>query len=256
MIPPVNGRGRVRLYHERVFDSLSGAEILTIAVIALVVFGPHRLPDIARSIGRYVRELRQAVSDLRRGIEQEVGPIREPIKEIRRDLTQPAADVRRTFTETAETAKEAGREIRRAAKDPPAPPSAGAAPAAEADEEEGGAREAPGPNDAEDPLEQADEAPVAAGGPPQQTGADPEEAGPADDEGSGGEPPPARWTAPEPAVGVSPSESREGMGDPMPAVVHPPPEETPAADGEDKEKKTGRGAAPDEAGADGRAAGQ
>ncbi len=212
------------------FDSLSGAEILTIAVIALVVFGPNRLPDLARSIGRYVRELRQAVTDLRRGIEQEVGPIREPIKEIRQELSQPAADVRRTFRETAETARAAEREIRQAAKNPPPTPGAdGAAAADGAGKEAGGAAPAPEPDAAEG------------------AGAD----SPADDASGGGQAPGARWIAPDPPVGVPPSESRRGMGDPMPAVVHPPPAAAPAAGGE-----ASRDAAPDEETADTRPAGE
>ena len=36
--------------------------ILFIAAVALVVLGPKRLPDVARSLGRGVRELREAMS--------------------------------------------------------------------------------------------------------------------------------------------------------------------------------------------------
>ena len=37
---------------------LSGWEIVTLAVIALVVFGPERLPEIARNIGKTVSRVR------------------------------------------------------------------------------------------------------------------------------------------------------------------------------------------------------
>ena len=36
--------------------------LLFVAVIALIVLGPRRLPQLARSLGRGVREFRQAVS--------------------------------------------------------------------------------------------------------------------------------------------------------------------------------------------------
>ena len=94
------------------FDTFSGLEILTIAVVALVVFGPHRLPDIARTMGKYVRELREAVRDLREGIEKEVAPLREPIKELREDLAEPVSDVKRTLAETADAAGAMDRDIR------------------------------------------------------------------------------------------------------------------------------------------------
>ena len=40
-------------------------EIMAIAVIALVVFGPQRLPEIARNIGKAVNEMRRMTSEMR-----------------------------------------------------------------------------------------------------------------------------------------------------------------------------------------------
>lgn len=37
--------------------------LLFIAVVALVVLGPRRLPELARSLGRGIREFREAMSD-------------------------------------------------------------------------------------------------------------------------------------------------------------------------------------------------
>ena len=192
------------------FDSLSGAEILTIAVIALVVFGPGRLPDIARTIGRYLRELKAAVTDLRQGIEEEIGPLRDPIKEIKQDLAKPVSDVRRTLTETADAAKSVERDIKRSAKGPVtgttgATGTAGAAGAGGSAGKVGAARK-----------------PDASG-----TG------------GTDATAPQARWIAPEPPTGVSPSEVWEGMGDPIPGTVHPPSPPGPPADKEDDAKVAG-----------------
>ncbi len=44
---------------------LGPLEILTVAVIALVVFGPQRLPEIARNIGKAVSELRRMTADVK-----------------------------------------------------------------------------------------------------------------------------------------------------------------------------------------------
>lgn len=65
--------------------SVSPAEILTIAVVALVVFGPKRLPELSRRAGKVLRELKEAADDLRRGIESEVGP-QSDLGDVRREL--------------------------------------------------------------------------------------------------------------------------------------------------------------------------
>ena len=45
--------------------SLGPLEILVVGVLALIVFGPERLPDIARTIGRTLSELRRMASEVR-----------------------------------------------------------------------------------------------------------------------------------------------------------------------------------------------
>lgn len=46
-------------------------ELLLIAVIALVVIGPKRLPDLARALGRGFAEFRRASDELKRTFEEE-----------------------------------------------------------------------------------------------------------------------------------------------------------------------------------------
>jgi sec-independent protein translocase protein TatA len=48
--------------------NISPQELLLILVIALVVVGPQRLPELGRSIGRGIRELRRAQDDVKRTI--------------------------------------------------------------------------------------------------------------------------------------------------------------------------------------------
>lgn len=75
-----------RPYHGEVFN-VSPAEILTIAVIALLVFGPRRLPDIARRAGKVLRDLRDAAGDLRSELESEYQDVVGPLSEASRDVT-------------------------------------------------------------------------------------------------------------------------------------------------------------------------
>ncbi len=63
---------------------VGGPEILIIMLIALLLFGSDRLPDLARSMGRSIREFKKATSsieeELRRAIEAPPPPPRAPGK--------------------------------------------------------------------------------------------------------------------------------------------------------------------------------
>ncbi len=43
---------------------IGGIEILVILVIALVVFGPKKLPEMGRSLGKAIREFKSAGNDI------------------------------------------------------------------------------------------------------------------------------------------------------------------------------------------------
>jgi len=75
----------VPTYHGSVF-SVSSAELVTIAVVALLVFGPKRLPEIARKAGQMLRSARDAAGEIRSGIESEYGDTLIPLREARDEI--------------------------------------------------------------------------------------------------------------------------------------------------------------------------
>jgi sec-independent protein translocase protein TatB len=88
---------------------VQGSEIIIIILVALVVLGPRRLPEIARKLGRWSVELRQAARDLRSGLEAEVGDLRE----LKRDFEAPLEEVRREFRDVNRQMDETAEEARR-----------------------------------------------------------------------------------------------------------------------------------------------
>jgi TatA/E family protein of Tat protein translocase len=54
------------------FGTLGGPELFLILVIALIVFGPRKLPEIGKNLGRMMGEFRKASNDFQRTIEEEV----------------------------------------------------------------------------------------------------------------------------------------------------------------------------------------
>jgi Tat protein translocase TatB subunit len=64
------------------FGTLGGPELFLIFVVALIVFGPRKLPEIGKSLGRMMSEFRRASNEFRSTIESEVES--EKIKESMR----------------------------------------------------------------------------------------------------------------------------------------------------------------------------
>ena len=76
-------------------------ELVLILVIALLVFGPDKLPEIGAKMGKGVRELRQ----LSREISQGVNTITEPVDELRKpfdDAAQIVGQVQHTAAASAQ----------------------------------------------------------------------------------------------------------------------------------------------------------
>ena len=55
-----------------ILDSLGTSELLVILVVALIFFGPRKLPQISRQIGKSLAEFRKASEDFKRTWEREV----------------------------------------------------------------------------------------------------------------------------------------------------------------------------------------
>ena len=72
------------------FGSLGIPELILIFVVALLVFGPKRLPEIGRTLGKALGEFKKATDDLKNTIEREVQV--EELKQLSTTVT-PAAEV-------------------------------------------------------------------------------------------------------------------------------------------------------------------
>ena len=81
---------------------LQGGEIIIILLIALLVFGPKRLPELAQKLGQWTAELRAAARDVRRGLEAEVADLKSVADDLKaplEELKKPVDDIRRDVDE-------------------------------------------------------------------------------------------------------------------------------------------------------------
>ena len=80
------------------FGPLGIPEVIFILVLALLIFGPKRLPEIGRTIGRGMSEFRKASNDLKRSINTELALDEPPAAPILRQprLETPPMTMART----------------------------------------------------------------------------------------------------------------------------------------------------------------
>ena len=85
-------------------------EMVLIFVVALLVFGPKRLPELGKSLGRGISEFRRASSDLRNSIEREIeaAEVDQAIKETKKATEQVKDEIKASIVDTpaADTPKE------------------------------------------------------------------------------------------------------------------------------------------------------
>jgi sec-independent protein translocase protein TatA len=54
------------------FGSIGMPELIIILVIALIIFGPRKLPELGRSLGKSIGEFKRASNELRSTLEEEI----------------------------------------------------------------------------------------------------------------------------------------------------------------------------------------
>lgn len=61
-------------------------EMLVIAVLALLIFGPRKLPELGRTVGKALAEFRRASTDIRFTIEEEMREVERQAQRVAQDL--------------------------------------------------------------------------------------------------------------------------------------------------------------------------
>jgi sec-independent protein translocase protein TatB len=98
------------------------SELLVIAIIALIVMGPERLPETVRSIGLWVGRMKQMFANARQELESEVGmdEIHRQLRneKIIRQLEDSKTEVEDTLIQGKSKLKKAAAEINQAIDEP------------------------------------------------------------------------------------------------------------------------------------------
>jgi TatA/E family protein of Tat protein translocase len=95
------------------FGPIGMQELIIIFVIALIVFGPRKLPQLGKSLGRSIAEFKRASNELRNTLEDEIR-----VEETRREIMEPIESIGR---EARQAVERAAREVSEAEPEQTAP---------------------------------------------------------------------------------------------------------------------------------------
>ncbi len=79
-------------------------EILVVAAVALIVFGPEKLPEMARTVGRTIADMRRMADDIRSDFTD------EPVDDVPEAEPEPRADHPALASMSKRVADDGGRE--------------------------------------------------------------------------------------------------------------------------------------------------
>lgn len=63
--------------YKAMFGSIGLQEIILIFIVALLIFGPKKLPEIGKNIAKAIREFKNTTDEVRKTIEEEVDSLEE-----------------------------------------------------------------------------------------------------------------------------------------------------------------------------------
>jgi sec-independent protein translocase protein TatA len=75
------------------FFNISGGELFVIILVVYIVFGPAKIPEIARWLGKGINEVKRATSEIRDEIDRETGDIRGASRKLKDDFKKEFNDL-------------------------------------------------------------------------------------------------------------------------------------------------------------------
>lgn len=82
-------------------------ELIVIFIIALLVFGPKKLPEVGKSVGKAIREFKKASDELRSKVEEEINAadLKNEIVEVQKEVKEDLNGIKDNLTQVQDSLK-------------------------------------------------------------------------------------------------------------------------------------------------------
>ena len=82
------------------FLDVSGGELLVIIVVIFLVFGPSKMPEIARQIGKAMNQMKKASNDISREFRNQTSGLTSELTSVQNQIKDEVNKVNREMTST------------------------------------------------------------------------------------------------------------------------------------------------------------
>lgn len=72
---------------------ISGGEIIIVFLFILLFFGANKIPDIAKTLGKGLREFKKAADDIKKEINDASGDLKKDFNDIKKDIDKTRDDL-------------------------------------------------------------------------------------------------------------------------------------------------------------------
>jgi sec-independent protein translocase protein TatA len=93
-------------------------EIIVIFLVALLVFGPKKLPELGKSLGKGLREFRKATNDLKSSWEEQVREVEHSVDDVKHTVHQTTREINEDLNRDTNTGMPEPEPINEPSQDP------------------------------------------------------------------------------------------------------------------------------------------
>src|SRR5689334_17189384 len=83
--------------------NLGFPELILIFVIALLVFGPKKLPELGKSLGKGLREFKKATEDIKSNLDEHLKDVEKSVDDVKATVNDATKDIDRDLTASSYT---------------------------------------------------------------------------------------------------------------------------------------------------------